>query len=451
MQYDDIKSIESESGIIASLIHHPEYSFYSEYLLPNHFSDRENQCVYAAICQLAQRNINTIDAYNILEALSSEDAMRKIAETITVDKLQELINMSDILARHSVEEYKLLVDIVWDMARRRGLCQRLKDCEALCYDTELENFSQKVYENIDDVMTEFSYSDEIPVFGNVVDDIWAEVEAHQDGQECGIPFKIPALNNYVVIEPTELVVFAAPPKGGKSMMMLNEAVDLMRRGKSVMYIDSELSDRPFLCRMISHLTRINFNDVRSGNYSKAQEELIRKSLAWLKEQQFVHIYMPVFNTQSIYTSVKKIAHQFGELDVLIVDYLKSTGSTEAYATYSELGNLTDMIKNNIAGSMKIACLAAAQLNDNGRIADSRRIVNHASTIIKFLDKSPDERALDGEDCGNKKLIVEYNRNGMQHAPGEYIDLRFNGNISLIEQATQHEIQTPWSGDGYPNN
>ena len=40
--------------------------------------------------------------------------------------------------------------------------------------------------------------------------------------------------------------------------MLNEAVDLMRKDKTVMYIDSELSDRLFMCRLVSHLTGIEF-------------------------------------------------------------------------------------------------------------------------------------------------------------------------------------------------
>ena len=46
---DDINSLESEAGIIASLIHKPDFIFYSEYLLPNHFTNKENRCVYTAI------------------------------------------------------------------------------------------------------------------------------------------------------------------------------------------------------------------------------------------------------------------------------------------------------------------------------------------------------------------------------------------------------------------
>lgn len=36
---DDINSLESEAGIIASLIHKPDFIFYSEYLLPKGFCD----------------------------------------------------------------------------------------------------------------------------------------------------------------------------------------------------------------------------------------------------------------------------------------------------------------------------------------------------------------------------------------------------------------------------
>lgn len=116
---DDINSLESEAGIIASLIHKPEFIFYSEHLLPNHFTNKDNRCVYAAIGDLVERGIMTIDPYNIIESLNSSDATRKYAEEISVDKLSEFMEMSDVLARNSVEEYKMLVGNVMDAAFRR--------------------------------------------------------------------------------------------------------------------------------------------------------------------------------------------------------------------------------------------------------------------------------------------------------------------------------------------
>lgn len=102
---DDINSLESEAGIIASLIHKPDFIFYSEYLLPNHFTNKENRCVYTAIGDLVSRGITTVDPYNIIESLNASEATRKYADELSVEKLNELMEMSDVLARHTPEEY----------------------------------------------------------------------------------------------------------------------------------------------------------------------------------------------------------------------------------------------------------------------------------------------------------------------------------------------------------
>lgn len=43
----------------------------------------------------------------------------------------------------------------------------------------------------------------------------------------------------------------------------------------------------------------------------------------------------------------------------------------------------------------------------------------------------------------QKMVVTINRNGMQHANGEYIDLMFDGNKISYEQAKQHIPDTPY--------
>ena len=443
MKAEDICSIESEAGIIATLIHNPEFTYYSEHLLPNHFTKKDNQCVYTAICELTRRGVFQIDAYNVLEILNSMPGTKKLAEEITLDKLNELIEMSDVIARSTIEEYKILVGNVLDTAFRRDTFRKLKECQALCYSGHEENIQQKIYNMIDDVMTEFSVAEELPELGEIIDDVWEDIQTHQDGREAGIPFKFPTLNEYVTIEPGELVVLGAPAKGAKSMFMLNEAIDILKQGKSVMYIDSELSTRLFTIRVLSHLTGIEFNRIRRGNYSDFEGMIIAEQLEWIRNQRLVHIYMPIFDQQTIYTAVKKTSHRYGKLDVLIVDYLKSSGDADAYATYAELGKLVDMIKNDIAGSMDIAALAAAQLTANGKLADSAKIARNASTIMVMLDKTPEEIAQDGTQCGNKKLIVQLNRNGMQHVSGEWIDINFNGNVISLEEARQHIPVDPY--------
>lgn len=439
MNADNINSLESEAGVIATLIHNPEFSFHSEHLLPNHFVNKENRCVYSAITDLAKRGITTIDPYNILENLNSSDATRKLADDISIEKLNELIDMSNVLARYSIEEYKMLVDNVWDAAWRRDMFQQLKECQMLCCDETEENRQQKIYNIIDEVMTSYSTSEEIPQYHEVIDGLWEEIKSRQGTGYAGIPFKFPALNDYVTIERGELVIFGAQQKVGKSIMLLNCAIDLLRQGYSVLYIDSELSSRLFTARLLSNLSGIEYRRLTSGNYSEDEEEKIIAAKEWMKGKQFTHLYMPFFDQKSIYTAVKKQNH-IQPLDVIIIDYFKSTGNeTDAFQTYAAMGRCVDVIKNEIAGAMNIAAIGAAQATINNKLADSAKIARNASTIIMLMDKTPEEIERDGVECGNKKMVVTINRNGMQHAEGEYIDIQFDGNHISYEQAAKQHI------------
>lgn len=442
MRAEDINSIESESGIIATLIQHPDFVFYSEYLLPNHFTNDDNKCVYTAVCDLAHRNIQTVDPYNIIEVLESNEATRKFAKDLTVEKLNELMDMSDVLARHSIEEYQMLVSNVMDAAFRRDTFQRLKECQALCYDRSETNVEQRIYETIDDVMTEFSSTNEIPPYRDVIDDCWEEIQSRQSNGFAGIPFKFSTLNEYATIEPGELFIFAAEAKQGKSMMLLNCAIDLLKQNLAVLYLDSELNTRLFTARVLSHLSGVEYKRLTSGNYSVEEAERIDEAREWMKTRKFTHIYIPMFDQQSIYTAVKKVKHTQG-LDVLIVDYFKGSGDGDAFDSYQELGRFVDMVKNKICGDMQICGIGAAQATVNGKVADSAKIGRNASTIALIQDKTPEEVEADGAECGNKKLRVILNRNGMQHATGEYIDLQFDGNHISYKEAKQHIPQLPF--------
>ena len=444
LNVNDIKNVESEAGIVASAINNPELTFYSEQLKPNHFTIPKHAYLYYAVSELAKRNIEKIDAYNILNMLSLRKGTEHFAEALTAQEVNEIIEISKTIARNTVEEYRMLVKNVLDAAFRRDTFNRLSDCQRLCFNASEQDIEHKIYEELDSVMLEFSTTSEVPQYKDVVEDYWHEIEARQrnDGQGV-IPFKFKTLNSYLTIERGELIIFGAEAKQGKSMMLLNIAADLLKKGYKVLYLDSELNSRLFTCRLVSHLTGIRFKDVRAGRYSQEEHERILRAIEWLKTRTFTHLYMPYFDEQSIYTTVKKVYHQSG-IDVLIVDYFKGADEKDAFASYQSLGGLVDLVKNKIAGDMNIAAVGAAQATATGKLADSAKIARNASSIIMIQDKSQDEVEADGVECGNKKLFVKFNRNGPQMVEGEYIDMQFDGDYVSYEEADrQHIPETPY--------
>lgn len=93
---------------------------------------------------------------------------------------------------------------------------------------------------IDDAMTGYCTVEDIPQYKDVIDDCWSEIQSRQGNGYAGVPFKFPTLNLYTTIEPGELCIFAAEAKQGKSMFLLNEAIDLLKQDLAVLYLDSEL-------------------------------------------------------------------------------------------------------------------------------------------------------------------------------------------------------------------
>lgn len=337
----DIRNIEAEAAVIASLLVTPELYFYSEDLAPNHFTEESNAYLYFALRELAKEGVQDIDAYNVINMLNTRRGTDYAKQILTIDGVRDAIETAKNIARSSKEDYRICVDRVLDAAFRRNTYQKLCECERMCFSGSGDNIEQKIYQTLDSVMAEFSTSKDVPEYKDVVDKYWEEIQARQSPEQCGaIPFKFKHLNDYVMIERGELVIFGAEQKMGKSMLLLNCAVDLLRRGNRVLYLDSELNSRLFTCRMISHLTGIPFQKIRGGGYGEEEKAQIREQLDWLKTRSFTHLYMPIFDAQTIYTTVKRVFHQQG-IDVLIIDYFKGGDDPDAFATYQHLGGLVD--------------------------------------------------------------------------------------------------------------
>lgn len=434
----------NEAVVVASVLMHPDYVFFAEELRPSHFTNDENAYLYHAVRQLARQGILQVDVLNIEHILSVSKATKEnAAKILTRESIQDLLDHAHLLARDTVEGFQEYAKYVFDAAKRRKIFDKLTECQRMCQDNSIGDIDQEVYSVIDDVMLEFSRASEIPQYKDVVDGYWEEIKRRQGAGYAGFPFKIPALNEYATIERGELFIFGAEQKQGKSMMLLNCAVDLLKQGCSVLYLDSELNSRLFTARVLSHLSGVPYKRLRDGRYDEKEEQRIIEAKEWMKTRKFTHIYIPSFDPQSIYATVKKVKHTQG-IDVLIVDYFKGKGDGDAFDSYQELGRFVDMVKNQICGDMNIAGLGAAQATSTGKLADSAKIARNASTIAMITEKTPEEVEADGRECGNKKLRVVYNRNGEQMAPDEYIDLAFNGNLISYEQAAkQHVVETPY--------
>lgn len=445
MDIAELSDIQSESGIIGTLIYHPEFVLHTDYLQPGYFYGVENGCIYWAIQELYKEGISNIDAYNVSNKLQSNKAVSKTVEKYNLPSVQEFIELYKETARHTIEEYKMLADNIITLAFKRDLVKTLNQLSSDCFlkDYELDKLSNVVYGELDKLTQKYVTTTDVGTLGQSIDDIWNEIVSRRTSDGTyGIPSKYKSFIDFYTYEPGELVVIQAKYKQGKSVFLMNEAVHKLKNGVPTLVVDSEMPTRLYTERLISHLTGIEMKRIKNGNYSDDEKKIIEHWISWLKEQPFVHIYDPQMTNEKLYSICKMLKHKMN-LSFVVFDYLKSN-ETSTSDNYNVLGAKCDFLKNNIAGELDLAVLAACQLNRNGEVADSIKINRYLSVGIRWEYKTQEMIAKDGLKCGNAFAKIYVNRLGRQMQEdddNDYIDFIFDGDKMTIVEAQQHDRES----------
>lgn len=454
---DELSNTQSEAGIIATLISHPDFLLYSEQLKPNYFFDTTNSCLFWAISELYKSKIENIDAYNLITTIDSNKSIkRQIGEEITPENINTILSLSGYIARDTASEYKKLVSTVSELAFKRKMYKDLDACKADCFKEEatISDIHKNIQKRIDDAAVTFVTS-EVKPFSDIVADLWKETTSRFNVTgDGGYSSKFPAAIEYFTYEPNELVLCAAKRKRGKSLFALNESVDKMSKGIGVIYVDTELTDRLFNERLLAHLAQVKFKNLRRGLFNSEEAQRIKDSLLWISQQTFYHLHIPSWDKDKLYLIAKKLKRE-KNTTFFVFDHLKTTDSADSSQAYHELGRKINFLKDIICGELGYAGLALAQLNRAGDIGDSFKLEQEVSTVIN-IEKKTEEEILretvikeDGtkENCGNYKLFVKANRNGneMDDIATEYISLMFYGDLCSFSQSPrQHKVQeTPF--------
>ena len=441
-----VSDSQAEGCLLASLISHPDYIFHIEFLQPGQFYNVENGCLYWAIQQLTKNGIMNIDAINLSNIVNSNSAVKKKIEEYNICDFQEFIETSAYASRDTLEEVKLLAKTVTTMAYKRDLNRLSIQIQKNCFDEKMEltELSHFVTNGLDSLSEKYIISDELQSYGEKADDIWEEIVSRrtEDGL-TGLPFKFNSLNEYITLEPSELVVVAARMKKGKSALLLNQALFSLKNNVPTVFLDTEMQDRLFHERLLANITGIPVNKIKSGHYNYEEGKIIKSAHEWIKKQPFYHIYLPEHTNEELYSIHKVLKNKIG-LELSIFDYIKSN-ITSTSENYNVLGAKVDFLKNNICGALDIAMLSAVQLSRENKVADSDKISRHLTSLLIWEEKTAEEIARDGSQCGNYKLRVDLNRLGSAMEEDEYLDMQFDGSVMRIVEAEKHEVKS----DGDP--
>lgn len=433
---DDI----SETGVIGTILCHPEYVYKTEYLKPNQFYNRELACIYHIISTLINKGVGDIDNFIIMTEIEGNKGFKNIIsenDGISNDVCGWLDDLR-LVSRSDVESYELLARNVVSNSFKRDSYIKLREMASgiLSSNEDINAINYRMQTDITKFADDYIVDTNVQKIGDKIDVLYDLIKSRRNGSGyAGIPSKYQGLNEYFTYENGELVVIGGRAKSGKSMFFLNEAIHKVENGVPVAIFDTEMSDERWLIRFLALKSGVEIKKVKNGTGSLQENKAIDEALEWLRDKPLVHLYDPEWTKDKIYMTAKSLKQSMG-LGLLIYDYIKVDDTSNINTKeHNVLGDMTNFLKNKVGGGLDIPIIAGGQMSPREqRLADSDKINRYASTIAYWMHKSKEEMVNDGTESGNCKFFIDYNRNGTQMEEDEYLNFVFDGNRATIAQA-----------------
>jgi len=179
----------------------------------------------------------------------------------------------------------------------------------------------------------------------------------------------------------ELFLIGGRPASGKSIFLLNVAVNAYRNGKNVLIVSIEMPLEQYRQRFYACYCDLPFYGIKTFTLTKEQKQLLKETALKIKDDEkinrhYLHIAdITNVTTYTIEAEIKKVTARCGAPpDLLVIDYLGIMKSIDkSQADWQEQGAIAEEVR--ALGRIKgIPIIGAIQLNrDKNRNKGTERI------------------------------------------------------------------------------
>ncbi len=237
------------------------------------------------------------------------------------------------------------------------------------------------------------------------------------GAIAGFPTGFPTIDKRCGgLQKGRVTVFAGLPSDGKSAIMQNCARNALRAGAKTAWYSLEMPNTEQTMRLLCEDSGVENDALYNGLMSRAQQDMLVRSIRELSE-----LGCDLVNTDNATASDILADIEHGGYDVAVVDYLQlMEDEGRKGATREEIISRISRRMKAVARRTGTHILTASQLNDSGKLRESRAIGQDADAVF-IIGKVEDGSG--GHDDSQRSLWCEKNRGGKRHWT---IPLAFSG-------------------------
>jgi replicative DNA helicase len=216
------------------------------------------------------------------------------------------------------------------------------------------------------------------------------------------------------MHPSDLVVVGARPGVGKTAWGLSVMLNLLRQGKRVGFISTEMSVTQVMGRLMAAETGISGHNLRDANLTDADFARLTAATNQRVDWPLRICDKPSVTISDVMLQCKTWAVD-GGVDFIVIDYLTRVKPIKASGSQvQDVGDVVTGMKN-IARQLNIPLMVLAQLNRKSADRKDGRPMMSDLRDSGVIEQEADQILMlwrgEGEQQGEAEVLIEKNRHG----------------------------------------
>ena len=336
------------------------------FLEPEHFSSKINALIFKTLKKLISND--QVADLNTLKVFLENDQ-----DFISNGGISYLLKISENSI--SIINSKQYGELIYDLFIRRKLINLGTNLINDSYDNFDDKNSDIIIENTESNLYNLTSDGDTQKGPKQFDNIlsltidYAEKAYKKSSDVIGLKTGLSDFDKKIGgLHKSDLIIIAGRPSMGKTAFATNIASNICN-GKNndnktnVLFFSLEMSSEQLATRVISELSQISSEGIRTGNLSKTDFEKIIVASEQLKNLSLFIDDSPALTISSIRTRSRRLKRKFG-LDLIIIDYLQLITGESRNSNDNRVKEISDITRGlkAIAKELNIPVVALSQLS-----------------------------------------------------------------------------------------
>ena len=336
------------------------------FLEPEHFSSKINGLIFKTLKNLISND--QIADLNTLKVFLENDS-----DFISNGGISYLLKISENSI--SIINSKQYGELIYDLFIRRKLIDLGTDLINDSYSNYQEQNSNIIIENTESNLYNLTTDGDTQKGPKQFDDIlsltieYAEKAFKKSDEVVGLKTGLNDFDKKIGgLHKSDLIIVAGRPSMGKTAFATNIASNICNKKKkenktNVLFFSLEMSSEQLATRILSELSQISSEGIRTGNLSKTDFEKIVRASEKLKDLSLFIDDSPALTISSIRTRSRRLKRKKG-LDLIIIDYLQLISGESKNLNDNRVKEISDITRGlkAIAKELNIPVVALSQLS-----------------------------------------------------------------------------------------